>query len=1149
MNDLSIPAPESAGKLESITRQLAGLTQASAFSSAMLGQHPTLRERALQLLVEALEGVDIKAACGVSSPDAIFFNKIYPGRIHSVAMSDLLVDAMRHGDSVVDIEGAGFFTRHDSIASQFAVPGELSRRLKEAVTRYAPILASYYRSRLLAPWNKPSGNPEDPSARSQAQVLAEEQRRALRCDLALRGLSARVSSEEQDRLTRIVDNDSTDGLFSLVWLAPDGRRVTVPSSYVVSEAGRQESQPGGVVFLVMPARGIERFESVDLLRQALGGPLAGVMKDFLLIPDQSLLEQQNVIEPHAWTFEPLRDPLIDTHVQAVEHKQMRDCNFLLTQGGDGTDRSTFYAGLERVHTCAHLDEAMGHRFNALTGDMNEILQPHWRKYANEEQKAGLLLLEQAHDERKKKVDYVFSEVESFEGFAYAQITQFMREHLGRFIEPELIQITVDDSIELVGNGTLAVTHQKSLLEFAVQGLPGPVGSMTISPSPDQIHIDFSPRFVEAMLKSLDLHRRYEETLHRITGDEENLRLMAHHRDSAIALGAYAARVQGHLLQDRSHDLIHLVRGDFDHKGAVHSIGSLHLAATDTRFRDLIVFEEKTATDEHYVLYAPGSPNGRDFYEFSTWRQLNLEVGGWLAFESGRRFVGDQLAGPDEATVAKVLSNVQLKPSIWGVDSCVLVRSRGLNYESCLVALVRQKALSGLTARHFNPQAPDARPLAVTPSEQALVEARIGALNEEFARLSPDLIPLRDYVHAEASHILNDWLRSEGYPHHVDPDTLYLGLGVPYADTPDFRELSSFTDLMMYGSEEVLSHRPNIHLYSSVGLDVRQLPRQLIHFMDRQILEADLGALYMKFLVDRYLGRTTPHYHRRKAVFAQRIHFEMIRGAMKELINGRLSDAQYSWLRRTISAFSGVESAPISGPAMAVSSFSINEQIVEGVYIFRDFTNNNPEYKLLFTPNAPDGRDFRPLTDYAELMEAPSMQSYYLSRVSHYGQRKAGTFLEELYRGGKHNPDFVKIEYWSEYRLPSAEQLYGSMIERMIEDVDSLTESVAEKRFALAWAVIKWTGTILLLPFPQASFAWGVLTTTVTFIEAFRAYAAGDRATALPLFVFGVFGIVSGGDAARTLITGGQGVAKAIGTTAGLWAWKKLDLSSVYRITG
>lgn len=67
----------------------------------------------------------------------------------------------------------------------------------------------------------------------------------------------------------------------------------------------------------------------------------------------------------------------------------------------------------------------------------------------------------------------------------------------------------------------------------------------------------------------------------------------------------------------------------------------------------------------------------------------------------------------------------------------------------------------------------------------MLNARITALNNVFARLSPDLLSLRDYVRKESSALLNDYLQSVGYAKHVDPDTLYLGLGTAYTETPDF----------------------------------------------------------------------------------------------------------------------------------------------------------------------------------------------------------------------------------------------------------------------------------------------------------------------------------------------------------------------------
>jgi hypothetical protein len=347
--------------------------------------------------------------------------------------------------------------------------------------------------------------------------------------------------------------------------------------------------------------------------------------------------------------------------------------------------------------------------------------------------------------------------------------------------------------------------------------------------------------------------------------------------------------------------------------------------------------------------------------------------------------------------------------------------------------------------------------------------------------------------------------------------------------------------MMFGSEDILKYRPQIHLYSSTGLDVTKLPEGFIGFLSQQIETADLGAGYMDFLTSEFLGRQSPVYYRRRAVMAKRVQYDMMRRSLKAFLNGSLSDPQYSWVRQTIIGLN--QSAPDvqSNETSCVSAFKIAGRIIEGVYIFRDFSTSDRDYNLLYTPDSPDGISFRPLTDYADLLASATMRSYYYGRAAYDGQPAVGTFFDDLLRGKKSDPEGIRIVNRPEARIIDAQHIYGDMIGRMIADADSQIESVAEKRLALAWLIIKWTGTVLLLPFPVVSFAWGVVTTTVTFIQAFDAYAAGDRATALPLFVFGVLGLVSGGDSVRALVTGGYGVGGIVASRTGLWAWHKLNL--------
>lgn len=1150
MNDSAVISSATSEAIDQITQHLVAITEASAGCQCVMIQNKSLAEFASQMLQNQLDSSRSDSGLAVSNPNAIFFNRLDDdGQLYSISTTALLIEAARHGVSVLEKPGA-FYTRHDSVDPDNSLTDAQARRLFNILTEAAYRLIAAYEEHLSEHWQMSLSPPADLKRVEPAtDLLIEQKRTALQSELVLCGFSRKASPVEQARLTRVIADDSTDGVFALSWMSDDKTLVAVPSVYVVSES-QNDAEPAGVVFLIMPSCGVERFDSVEKLRATLSGRVSGPNVDqdllqLMLLSAQARLSDGETVEPHAWVFTGLQDPLLNAHIQAVQHKQKEDLHYLLQHKASDVDSAIFHSELERIRVCSHVDDAMGRRFSRLTAEMDELVQPHWRKYNDPEKKEHLRLLESTHRTRKKKVEELLKGTESIETFANNEMIDYIHRHLGCLIEPESVELTLKDSVRLGTGDDLQMTYRKSLLGFAVHGLPDVDHEMEISPAPAQLHAAFSDSFVRTMISDLNLHQRYESVLRERYTDEETLRAMTHHRDSAITLGAWASLMQGHLVQDRSHQLLHAIRCDDSRDGIEYNIGSLYLTQTHTRFKDLIVFEEITQADEHYVLYAPGAPTGRDLFEFGSWRQLCAQVGKWLATDSGLAYVHDQLAGPGEGHGERaLLTEIQLKPSLWRPDSCIVVRSTRDNYESKLADLVSQRAWRAVDAIQealpsFNHQMPYA-----TPSILALMEARADALNLEFARLSPGLISLRDFVRTQTSRLFNEFLRGQGFGRTIDPDTLYVGLGLPYLDTPDFSqysELRSLTDLMLDGGEDILSYRPSIHLYSSTGLDVTKLPREFIPFMDRQIREADLGARYMDFLTKEFLGRQNPSHERRKAVMATRIQYDMLRHALKSLLYGRLSEAQYSWLRFTIAGLDPIASRWQLNTTSSVSVFKIADQIVEGVYIFRDFNRNDPDYNVLYTPESPDGLSYRPVTDYADLLRSPAMRHYYHERVAYVGKGRVAEFFDDLHRGKKSEPDDVRVMNRPESRIIDVHHLYGDMIERMIADTDSQIESVGEKRLALAWTIIQWTGTILLMPFPSLSFGWGLVTTSMTFFHAFEAYAVGDRATALPLLLFGVLGVVSGGDGVRAFVAGGSSLAKGLATRTGLWAWDKLEL--------
>ncbi|NBB12079.1 dermonecrotic toxin domain-containing protein [Pseudomonas sp. SLFW] len=1138
-------APAASQTFDEITQHLTALSEASSGCQQVLAQSQILREWTSERLREGLNRARPQTGLDVSNPDAIFYTRrTESGSIASVGMTDLLIDTLRNGSALPSITDVGFYTRHGTLERNHALTGTQNRSIISVLTALMPTLFSGYEGYLRGLWTKMIPHPEDPLRIEPADhILIDLQRKTLTHEIALRMLCRAMSVPELNRLSSVIAGDSVAGLYEVAFEKRQ-RGIPLLSTYVVSQSGQPSDDPSGVVFLVMPHRGIERFESIGVLREALSRRFSTDSQDAhlvaaLCLSDRGQLLTTDTLAPEGWRFAAVTRPMLDHHMQSVKSKAAQDFAFLLEQKAVAS--AAWHEQVEHVQLSAYLNDAMGHRFNLLSVMTEAFVAPHWRKYAKPSDKTHLLALESKHRASKGRLASRLAGVESFTVFAHRELMAYIQEHLGCLIDPSKVVITLNDTIALGHGDTLATQYAKTLFEFAVDGLPDTGKPLSFAPAANHLHTEFSEAFVRTMLSKLNLHHRYGIALRQAYEDPETVRQMVIHRDSALALSSFTAGLRGHLIQDRSHELLRMIRGDQRQEGSKYSIGSLYLLESHTRFNDLIVFEEKTQSGTHYVLYAPGAPNGQDFFEYRTWQQLCFGVGAWLATEAGRSYVHDQLSGPTEHGHAAILNNVHLKPSLWGLNSCLFVRCMGETFQANMADLVSQKVSRAVLAAEMAAPHTDSQTSFASPSIQALMDARIEALNGEFKSISTGLVDYRSYVHQYTTQVLNEFLRQNGFDRSIDPDTLYFGLGQPRQETPDFgehSELHQLTDLMMAGSEDILSHRPQIHLYVSTGLDYRELPIKLTHFIDKQVRGADLGAKYMDFIESSFLGRKSPQYARRKRLMAKRIQYQMSRGALKEFMRGQLSETQYAWLRRTVISLD--QGASVHNLTSAVSAFRIANQIIEGVYIFRDFAKTDPDFNLLYTPNAPDGVEFRRLSDYAQLLESSPMQNYYYSRVAYMGQPQVGSFFERLERGGKFDEKFIRIVNRIESRIPDAELIYGNMIERMIADVDAQTESLAEARFATAWTVIQWLGNVLLVPFPAVSIAWGIFTSAVKVYQGIDAYLSGDRAAALPLLLEGVMGLLKGGNAARKLFNAAQLAAKGVGVPVGVWVWHNLE---------
>ncbi|MEQ7918063.1 DUF6543 domain-containing protein [Xanthomonas sp. WHRI 1810A] len=1110
---------------------LLAVSTACSQCASLLAQAPSLREVAFERLSSFMRG-----NTRVWNPDIIFLNiGSESGAVQSsCSLTDALVQAMLSGTSAFDQNLKALYHRHDSIDAQHLLAADDFTRIKSAFDQVLMTFDGAYQGALAWGWDRQTSSADGGHSASRHQLVSEQHRLALEHEIEFEVGAQRLDNDDKRRLLHVLNNQPGDGLFKVFVRLANGVNAPLLSVFMVAsdEQTTEAPQAQGACYLVMPAGGIERYGSFSELNRQLArrlGPPSGEqsLQHHLYLSDLSGLPADYVFAETDLTYESCVEPMLHCHLQALRSKQARDFDSLVEQArANNGDYQTFLKSVADVQVCAHVDQVMGRRFHRLAQRAEQKAQPHWLKYADPDKREHYAMLDRQYRERRLATDAQLVGVESLEVFARNEVEGYIRRHLGYSVDPQQVMISLPDAFDIKG-GAFKLTYRKSLLEFAMQGLPAVAGSGQLTIPVANSNPSFTFAFVKTMLDELDVQRRYRQQLRARLTSETTLRAITHRRDSALALSVWAASLQGHLADDRSQALIHRVRGDHDQTGAALTLGSLTLAANGARFKDVLVFRDSsTAGDHHYVLYAPGAPGARDVWGFNTWRHLALEVGSWLAADAGVNYVRDQTATTSGTDYFDFLERVRVKGTLWNQASVVFNELEGRNFEERLSGAVRHKVERSLAID-------DAALLGLTTQTSyanqgliALLDHRVGELNQAFMHTTHDLVSFEQFARREGSQLLTDYMHKQGVSEHFDTDTIYVDLSdkAAHVTDPDFSEytsLRSLTSLFMEGYSGNYAFKPGAPMYSSVGQDLQWLP----DYVDEALQNAAFGERYIKWIEDEFLDPQHAQYAYRKALFGKRLQLDMRSAAMREFLNGNLSAKQYQWLTRLIVSLDKtvLEKDRLLQSLLKrsrASMFRYGGYVVQGVYMLRNFSTSDGDFNLLYTPNAPDGISFRKLTDYVKLMRSPEMRRYYYLRVPYKGQPSVGTLFDNMDRNIPTR--WVEIEnqeHQNTDQISDVHELYDAQVSRIISDVDDQTESTAERWGLRIYQIVRMLGTVLLMPFPGASLAWTVLHLAVDLQQGLLAYRDGDRAAASWFFGSAVWGSLSVGLGVKTVLAG------------------------------
>ncbi|WP_435034888.1 dermonecrotic toxin domain-containing protein [Pseudomonas neuropathica] len=759
------------------------------------------------------------------------------------------------------------------------------------------------------------------------------------------------------------------------------------------------------------------------------------------------------------------------------------------------------------------------------------LRPVWLSRVSEQDLKQHDDLMQQLVELERQRDGLLGKTASLRTFAAASAKDWVNSALGVSIDPEQIKVTCRYKIK-VGQRSLVQEDKRTFVELALFGLhdrnyrfdmafEGPVPSGLTSAK------------VENWLSNIDIRSDFREARRKALNEYDLQIILIEALGARIAYSVFAATLQGHLKRQNMDMVDRFMRGD-------QSISASAVVVNNYRFsfRDLMVFREKARPFGNCVLFAPGSPDGRDWYEFPNSDGIVTTVLDWVRTDRGMAYLSSQADPDQKGVLAKYATTLRQLPSAW----------KGLTFKEW------SAGPEGILAEPMFHQLEWDR----KQQEQAypaVYRESSGETRQLFARLHTELKALYTVGTREAGVLtyerfcynlikqrIEDLLKNVGENVEVNPDDIYIELNE--------REKVSLSDLIIKetpfyaheGGGELVGVYPRLRLGAKHPL-LRNLDIRQVASWSRTLRP---GEQYIAMLRADYLNRLHPDYEFKREAHFRTKYAEMTRAVLSSYFAGELSSQVADQIgvlidkfdTGTSSSFPPYGEVPSTVQSSAVFKFHVKRCLVEGVYVFR-LVQNGKINEVLYTPNAPDGVNFRPLSQLFESIRERGLGQYLYKRVKYVDQPIMGTFINNVeFTNISEKPPVLELNS----RVLSLRSSYNERIERIISDVDAQTTSLSEVIGKLAYEAAVLAASAVSLVIPPVGVALTVVQITRNVLDGAEAYRYGDRAAAFDNFKDALLDLYS-------LVPGGKEATKAQKTLIQLMGDSKTIVGLVASATG
>lgn len=712
-------------------------------------------------------------------------------------------------------------------------------------------------------------------------------------------------------------------------------------------------------------------------------------------------------------------------------------------------------------------------------------RPEWFERANSTDRQHYLALERDLESSEAELTKLPGHFSSVRVYARYVASYLLNSEFGSNLDPDRIMTSNSYEFE-VGSKIVVQQDERTLTELFLYGLHDQGHRYEITFKGDDLPTGLTRQWVEDLLER-DVRAVYGAKIRSLYLRPAVLQAMAEVLKQRLVLTAFAAKLQGHLGENFDR-IMGAISGDAD-----LTLECLQLREKDRPLKDLMVVRDRNGQGD-WLLYAPGSPGGRDWYQCVNLNGVGVTIGEWTEKQKGRDYLTWQSHALDRESISGYLKQVEAKPTLWiGVipaanpytDNGVLnssvsnVRAWLVSNEESMIPYGYRTA-TDVQRQHF-----------------ARLNTELRALHTVSVR-EGGFISYEKFCYHLIQERLGQLLAEHGEYTPMNPDHIVVELGP--------NEKMTLTQLIIKEYKFEVVDNPRNPLYPRFILTNDHPPLKVLTIQGIANWSRTLrpGEKYIDMLRSVYLDMNNS-----ETAFKKSIHFDIQQrqmqvAIMSELFQGRLLKEKYELLRELVHTLSSIDTIPMNPMGEyphqvlhnALFKFHIKGRLVEGVFVFR-LVKDKLVDELLYTPDAPDGRCLRPMAEFVLAVRERGLGDYFYRRVRYTDQRVVGSYITEL----ELNSNFTEAPVLERNsRVRNLAATYESLIYRISADVDAKTESLDEIISGLVFKAVTAAATAISVVYPPIGLALSAVLVTKSLLEGAETYNDGDRAKALSHFI-------------------------------------------------